>query len=278
MDALRPEEVLAVARRTRPDVIIHQLTAIPPRFELRRFDRTFAATNRLRIEGTDALLAAAREVGARRFIAQSYGGWPYERTGGWVKAEADPLMKSPEPAMREGLRAIEHVETAVLGERGLEGFVLRYGGFYGPGTSLGEGGSALEDVRARRFPIVGSGAGHWSFLHIDDAAAATLAAVEAREPGLYNVADDEPAPVSEWLPFLAAVLGARPPRRIPVWLGRLAIGEHGVAFMTAIRGMSNRKAKERLGWTPRWPTWREGFRFGLADAPKQARRRAEVLR
>jgi nucleoside-diphosphate-sugar epimerase len=263
VDALRAEEVLDAVQQAEPDVIIHQLTAIPARFNLRRWDEQFAATNRLRTEGTDALLAAARAAGCRRLIAQSYAGWPYARTGGWVKTEEDALLSSPEPALRETLRAILHLESAVLNERAIDGFVLRYGSFYGPGTSLGPGGSLLEDIRRRRVPVVGKGTGRWSFVHIADAASATLAAVERGAPGLYNITDDEPAPVSEWLPFLAQALGAKPPRRIPEWLGRIAIGAHGVALMTETRGASNQKAKRLLSWQLRWPTWRQGFRDGM---------------
>jgi nucleoside-diphosphate-sugar epimerase len=263
LNALNAGEVLDAVRQARPEVLIHQLTAIPASFKMRRFDAEFAMTNRLRTEGTDNLLRAARAVGCRRFIAQSYTGWPYARTGGWIKTEADPLLDSPEPGLRRTLDAIRRLESAVLEERTVEGFVLRYGSFYGPGTSLGRGGSLLEAIQRRRLPIVGTGAGRWSFVHIDDAASATLAAVEAAQSGVYNVTDDEPAPVSEWLPFLAGVLGAKPPSRIPAWLGRLAIGSHGVAMMTQQRGASNRKARSLLRWELQWPSWRAGFRNGL---------------
>jgi nucleoside-diphosphate-sugar epimerase len=265
INALNEKEVLEAVKRAEPDVIIHQLTSIPANFNLRRFDEAFVLTNRLRSEGTDHLLAAARSVDCPRFIAQSYVGWPYARNGSWIKSEQDPLLSSPEPAMRKTFQAILHVESSVLGEPGLEGFVLRYGAFYGPGTSLGHGGSMLEEIRRRRVPIVGKGTGYWSFVHIDDAASATLAAVEAASPGLYNICDDEPAPVSAWLPFLAEALGAKPPRHIPKWLGRLAVGPHGVAMMTEIRGASNQKAKSLLRWKPKWPSWRQGFRDALED-------------
>lgn len=263
VDALDAGAIRAAVQRAKPEVIIHQLTAIPARLNLRRFDEDFALTNRLRTEGTDHLLAAARAAGCRRFIAQSYAGWPYERTGGWVKTEEDPLLSSPEPAFRRSLQAILHLERAVLGEPEIDGFVLRYGSFYGPGTSLGRGGSLLEDVRRRRLPIGGNGAGYWSFVHIGDAAAATLAAVEAGIAGLYNIADDEPAPVAQWLPFLADAIGARAPMHIPAWVARMVVGPHGVAMMTQVRGASNRKAKALLGWKLKWPTWRNGFREGL---------------
>ncbi|HEY1263843.1 MAG TPA: NAD(P)-dependent oxidoreductase [Terriglobales bacterium] len=266
MNALNQSEVLKAVQAATPEVVIHQLTAIPASFNLRRFDQQFAATNRLRTEGTDHLLKAANLAGCRRFIAQSYAGWPYARTGGWIKTEDDPLMTIPEPGFRNSLSAIVHVESRVLRESKMEGFVLRYGGFYGPGTSLGEGAPMLEEVRRRHVPVVGRGTGYWSFVHIDDAAAATLAAVEAATPGIYNIVDDEPAPVSEWLPYLAKTLGAAPPRHVPAWLGRLFIGAHGVAMMTAARGASNRKAKSLLQWKLRWPSWRQGFRDGLGEA------------
>jgi nucleoside-diphosphate-sugar epimerase len=272
MNALSADDVLKAVQKAQPDVIVHQLTAIPERFNLRRFNEQFAATNRLRTEGTDHLLAAARAVGCSRFIAQSYAGWPYERSGGWVKTEQDPLVASPEPEFRESLKAIVHLESTVLAEKGVAGFVLRYGSFYGPGTSLGPGGSVLEDVRKRRVPVVGKGTAYWSFLHVDDAAGATLAAVEGSTPGLYNIADDEPAPVSEWLPFLAETLGARSPWRIPTWVGRMAIGQHGVAMMTTARGSSNQKAKSSLPWKLKWPTWRLGFRNGLVDRAQQVQK------
>jgi nucleoside-diphosphate-sugar epimerase len=268
MNALDEQEVLETVRRAAPDVIIHELTAIPSSLDLKRFDEGFAFTNMLRKEGTDILLAAARSTGCRRFIAQSYAGWPYRPTGTWIKDENDQLLSSSEAesSVEKTLEAILHLESAVLGESALEGFVLRYGAFYGPGTSLGLGGSLLEEVKKRRVPIVGKGTGYWSFLHIDDAASATVAAVDAPSPGVYNICDDEPAPVSEWLPFLANELGARPPRHIPTWMARMAIGAFGVALMTEIRGASNQKAKSQMPWTLKWPTWRKGFRDGLSNS------------
>jgi 2-alkyl-3-oxoalkanoate reductase len=265
VNALNAREVLEAVQRSEPDVIIHQLTAIPASFNMRRFDEEFALTNRLRSEGTDHLLAAARAVGCRRIIAQSYLGWPYARAGTWIKNEEDPLLTSPEPAVRETFQAILHLESAVTGESTIDGFVLRYGTFYGPGTSLGRGGSLLEEVRKRRVPIIGEGLGYWSFVHVDDAAWATLAAIEAPSPGLYNICDDEPAPVSQWLPFLAEVLAAKAPRHIPRWLGRMAIGPHGVAMMTESRGGSNQKAKSAMWWKLKWPSWRQGFRESLGS-------------
>jgi nucleoside-diphosphate-sugar epimerase len=262
-DALDADAVLAAVRAAEPDVVVHELTAIPSRLNIRKIGEEFALTNRLRREGTDNLVAAARAAGARRLVAQSFGGWPYAREGGPVKTEDDPLDPDPPAAMRDILDAIRHLETTVVGAQGLEGVVLRYGPFYGPGTSLGEGGSMVEDVRRRRLPIVGKGTGVWSFVHIDDAAQATLTAIERAAPGIYNIADDEPAPVSEWLPALAAAVGAKPPRRVPAWLARLIVGPHGVAVMTESRGASNAKAKRDLGFEPRWKSWREGFAEGL---------------
>jgi nucleoside-diphosphate-sugar epimerase len=266
-DALDGEAVRRAVCAARPDVLVHQLTALSGSFDARHFDRTFAATNRLRTEGTDHLLAAARAAGVRRFVAQSYAGWPYARKGAQVKTETDELEGDPPAPMRRTLAAIVHLETAVLGASWTEGLVLRYGGFYGPGTSLSLDplGEQVTVVRKRRFPIFGGGTGTWSFVHIDDAAAATVAAVERGEPGIYNIVDDEPAPVSAWLPYLAAALGAKPPPRVPEWLGRLLGGPGLAALMTEVRGASNAKAKRELGWTPEFGTWREGFMDGLRE-------------
>jgi 2-alkyl-3-oxoalkanoate reductase len=264
-DALDREAVARIVGEAEPEVIVHQLTAIPGNLEPRHFDRDFAATNRLRTEGTDHLLAAARDVGTRRFIAQSYVGWPYARDGGPVKAEDDPLDPDPPAQFRRTLEAIRHLEAAVTSADGLEGLVLRYGAFYGPGTSIGQTpeGAQVEAVRKRRFPVVGSGAGVWSFVQIEDAATATAAAVTAGAPGIYNVVDDDPAPVSEWLPGLAAAVEAKPPRRVPRWLGRLVAGEAATVMMTESRGASNAKAKRELAWELHYPSWRTGFSAGL---------------
>lgn len=266
-DALDPDAVMKAVSEARPEVLIHQLTAIPDGVDLRHFDRDFALTDRLRTEGTRHLVAAATEAGARRLVAQGFAGWGYAREGGPIKTEADPLDPDPPAVFRRTLDALRELEAAVLGARDLAGIVLRYGWFYGPGTSIGEGGSVVEAVRRRRMPIVGKGTGVWSFVHIDDVAAATVAAVERGAPGVYNVAADDPAPVAEWLPALAEAVGARPPRRVPVWLARLLVGAAGVALMTENRGISSAKAKLELGWTPAWPSWREGFREGLGDRP-----------
>jgi nucleoside-diphosphate-sugar epimerase len=257
-DALDPDQVAEVVARTQPEVIVHQLTAISG-FDTRHFDREFALTNRLRTEGTDHLLSAGRAVGVRRFIAQSYAAWPYARTGGPVKSEEDPLDPTPPREMRESLAAIRHLEEAVVGADWTEGIVLRYGAFYGPGTSMSPGGESFEIVRKRKFPVVGDGRGIWSFVHIADAAEATVAAVERGAPGIYNVVDDEPAPVAEWLPALAQQLGAPKPWRVPKFVGRPLAGEAGAVMMTEIRGASNAKAKRELGWAPSHVSWREGF-------------------
>jgi nucleoside-diphosphate-sugar epimerase len=219
-------------------------------------DRTFGLTNRLRTEGTDHLLAAGRAVGVKRFVAQSYAGWPFARTGGPVKTEEDPLDSDPPADLQPLLAAIVHLERVVT-EAG--GIVLRYGGFYGPGTSIAPGGEQYEMVRKRRFPVVGDGGGVWSFIHVEDAADATVAAVERGRPGIYNVVDDEPAPVAEWLPELSKALGAKAPMRVPRLVGRIAAGEVPTLMMTEIRGASNAKAKRELGWQPARASWRDGF-------------------
>jgi nucleoside-diphosphate-sugar epimerase len=264
-DALDPETVAQAVAEAQPEAVIHQLTAIDAGSMTRSLDKMFTLTNRLRTEGTDHLLAAARAVGARRFIAQSFAGWPFERTGGPVKTEEDPLQASPPKSVTQSLGAIRYVEETVTGADGIEGLALRYGGFYGPGTSLGlnPDGEQIEMIRKRRFPVVGDGAGIWSLVHIQDAASATAAALERGEPGLYNVVDDEPVPVSVLLPELAKTIGAKPPRHVPRWLGRLLAGEGMTIMMTEARGASNAKAKRELGWEPRYPSWRQGFREGL---------------
>lgn len=259
-DALDRAQVEAAVREAAPEVIVHQLTAIG-HIDTRRFDRSFAATDRLRIEGTDNLLAAARATGVRRFVAQSNGAFTYTRTGGPVKTEQDPLDRAPVGQMAAMIAAIEHLEKAVLGAAWTEGIVLRYGAFYGPGTSMAPGSEQLEMIRKRKFPVVGDGGGVWSFVHIADAAEATVAAVENGGGGVYNIVDDDPAPVAEWLPELAAMLGAKKPVRVPRFIGRLAAGEAGVVLMTELRGASNAKAKRELGWHPTHPTWRQGFQM-----------------
>jgi 2-alkyl-3-oxoalkanoate reductase len=270
-DGLDRDAVMKAIVRTEPEVVVHQMTGLTDAKSFKRFDAEFALTNRLRTEGTDHMLAAARAAGARRFVVQSYGNWNYERTGAGPKTEDDPLDSDPPPNQRESIEAIRHLEQAVAGAPGIDGLALRYGNFYGPGTGFALDGDLVELVRKRRLPIVGDGAGVWSFIHVDDAATATLGAIERGAPGAYNVVDDEPAPVAEWLPELARAVDAKPPRHVPVWLGRLATGEVGVSMMTRIRGSSNAKAKRELGWQPRYRSWRDGFRTGLGDTQPAAR-------
>jgi 2-alkyl-3-oxoalkanoate reductase len=265
LDGLDREAVLEAVAHAEPEVVVHEMTGLAGVTNLRNFDRVFAPTNRLRTAGTDHLLEAAEAVGARRFVAQSFAGWNLGWSGALVKTEEDPLDAAPLRSMRQSLAAFRHLESAVL-RAGVEGLVLRYGNLYGPGTSTAEDGVFVELLRKRRMPLIGDGGGIWSFVHIDDAAGATLAAVEGGEPGLYNVCDDEPAPVRTWLPELAAAVGAPRPRRVPVWLGRLAAGEAVVLMFTQARGAANAKAKRGLVWAPRYPSWREGFREGLGAA------------
>ena len=268
MDGLDAASVGEAVARAQPDAIIHQMTALSGKPDMRHFDRWFAATNALRTTGTRNLLAAAQAAGVRRLIAQSYAGWNIDRSGHGPATEREPLDAHPVPAQRETLAAIRFLERAVT-EAPLAGIVLRYGVFYGAGAS----DAFVHLVRRRMIPIIGSGAGVWSWIHVDDAAAATIAALERGEPGIYHVADDAPAPVAEWLPYLAQVAGAKPPRRIPTWLGRLVAGDVIVRMMTEVRGVSNEKAKWVLDWRPRWTSWRDGFRHALGQ-PATDRREA----
>ena len=255
MDGLDRTSVLNAVRAAEPDAIVHQMTALSGVNDLRKFEQAFAMTNRLRSEGTDHLLAAAAEMGAT-VIAQSYAGWPYEPVGGAAKDEDAPLMADPPKQMRTTLEAIRHVERVVPAAGGM---VLRYGGFYGPGTGLAPGGEQWDAVHARKFPVVGDGGGVWSFCHVVDAASATVLALERPAPGaVLNVCDDEPASVRDWLPGLAKAIGAKRPRHVPRWVGRL-MGAHLVHIMCTARGASNARAKEALGWAPAVPNWREGF-------------------
>jgi nucleoside-diphosphate-sugar epimerase len=254
VDGLDREAVIAAVRAAAPEVIVHEMTALAGMRSLRKPDQVFTATNELRTRGTDNLLTAAAQAGTRRVIAQSYIG-ANERSGGPVKTEEDPLDSRPVPSAARTLAAIKHVEETVP-LMAPEGIVLRYGSFYGPGAT----DFLLDIVRKRQLPVIGGGTGIWSFIEITDAAAATLAAVGRGEPGVYNVVDGDPAPVAEWLPYLAKVAGAKPPLRVPAWLGRLLAGEFVVAQMTSVRGSSNKKARKELGWEPRYPSWREGFR------------------
>ncbi|HEX6629360.1 MAG TPA: NAD(P)-dependent oxidoreductase [Gemmatimonadaceae bacterium] len=262
-DPLDKQQLTAAVRRAEPEVIIHQLTALTGVTSFKKFDQEFALTNRFRTEVTDTLLAAARTIGTTRFIAQSYCGWPYAKKGGPVKTEEDPLDPKPPENFTKTLAAIRYLEDKLRSVNFLEALTLRYGMFYGPGTGIGKGGTLLKMVKKRRFPIVGGGGGIWSFIHVIDAARATIAAMTHGAPGIYNIVDDEPAKVATWLPVLAHAVGANPPRRIPHWLGELLIGKAGVSMMTQIRGCSNAKAKRELNWAPIYPSWRIGFADGL---------------
>jgi 2-alkyl-3-oxoalkanoate reductase len=264
LDLLDAPAVRRAVLEIRPDAIIHQSTALADANFSRNLDRTFAQTNRLRTEGTDALLAAASVAGVRRFVAQSFAPNRYARVGGLVKTEDDPLDPVSMAGQQETNASMRHLEDVVTGAGGI---ALRYGGFYGASND-----GLLKPVRKRQFPIVGSGGGVFSFIHLDDAAAATVLALDHDGGGIYNIVDDDPAPVREWLPVLAAALGAKPPRHVPTWLGRLIAGEAGVVMMTEVRGASNAKAKRDFGWTLRYPSWRQGFTavYGSAaptDAP-----------
>jgi nucleoside-diphosphate-sugar epimerase len=260
VDGLDRDGLIDAVQVVRPDVLIHEMTAIDSGGTLRHFDQEFAATNQLRTLGTDNVLAAARKAEVGRVIVQSFTGWTNAVAGSGPKTEDDPLDPDPPHSMRESLAAIAYLERTVTEATDLQGLVLRYGLFYGPGFA-----PLADAARRRKLPIVGNGEGVWSFLHLADAASATVEAVERGDPGLYNVVDDEPAPVSVWLPYLAKAVGARQPMHVPVWAGRLAAGEAVVSMMTRIKGSSNAKAKRELGWQPQYASWREGFRTGLDD-------------
>jgi len=262
LDLLDARAVREAVLRARPDAIAHEATALANARFVRNFDRTFEETNRIRIEGTDALLAAAREAGVGRFVAQSFASFRNVREGGPVQTEDDPLADSPVPHMTESAAAMRHVDEAVPAAGGI---VLRYGVFYGASND-----GLVEPVRKRQFPIVGNGDGYFSWIHLDDAAEATVLALEHEGPRLYNIVDDEPAPVREWLPVLAEALGAKPPRHFPVWLARLFAGEVAVMMGTEATGVSNAKAKRELGWTPRHSTWRQGFFEAYAKPARSA--------
>jgi nucleoside-diphosphate-sugar epimerase len=251
LDLLDASAVRKLVLELRPEAIVHQATSLAGRKFTRSFDKTFAVTNRLRTEGTDALIAAAREADVRRFIAQSFASARNARTGSMVKTEDDPLDPDPLPSTRQGHAAMRHLDEAVTAAGGV---ALRYGGFYGASND-----ALIPLVRKRQFPIVGGGNGVTSFIHLDDAAAATVLALEQDVTGIYNIVDDEPAPVRVWLPVMAELLGAKPPRRVPRWLARLVAGDAAVMLGTEARGASNAKAKRELGWTLRYPSWREGF-------------------
>jgi nucleoside-diphosphate-sugar epimerase len=258
-DVFDEDRVRSVMAEASPDVVVHQLTSLPDRLDFRD-QSIYDATNRVRGEGTRILIESARAAGARRLVAQSIA-FIYAPQGDWVKDENAPLLEDAPGGFGEGARVVREMERAVVGADGL---VLRYGFFYGPGTYYASDGSSAEDVRKRKQPIVGKGTGTFSFIHVDDAADATVTAVERGAPGVYNVVDDEPAPLREWLPRYAEVVGAKKPRRIPLWLARLVAGKGVALFATELRGASNAKAKRELGWEPSHPTWRQGFRESLA--------------
>ena len=258
-DGLDAAAIHAAVLSARPDAIIHEMTDLTGATDLRHFNRAFASSNRLRTMGTDHLLSAAREIGVKRFIAQSYCGWPYARSGVAIKTEADELDPDPPEELHPTLEAIRYLEHAVTSSSQPEGIVLRYGAFYGPDTGMLDH-VMIEQIRHRRVPLIGDGGGWWSFVHVDDAAAATVRAVDRGKPGsIYNIVDDEPAEVREWLPALAQMLDAKPPFHLPAWIARLVAGEHMVSMMTQVRAGSNIKAKRDLDWEPVHPSWREGF-------------------
>lgn len=260
-DGLDRRAIVDAVKAAQPDVIVHQMTALAGLRSFRNFDKQFAVTNELRTKGTDYLLEAARQVGARRFIAQSYVGWNIRTRAGRLATEEDPLDPDPLPSARQSMAAIRHVEQTVPAAVP-EGLVLRYGPFYGHGAS----DAMLDVVRKRQLPVIGGGTGIWSFCEVTDAAAATAAAVSRGAPGIYHVVDDDPAPVREWLPYLAQCLGAKPPMHAPAWLGRLLAGQEAVFMMTESRGAANEKAKRELGWAPRYASWREGFPAWVREA------------
>ncbi|MCU1243022.1 MAG: NAD-dependent epimerase/dehydratase [Candidatus Acidoferrum typicum] len=265
VNGLDRDSVMKAVVSAQPDAIVHQMTGLATIRSLKKFDDEFALTNRLRTEGTAYLIEAARAAGARKLIAQSYTGWPNVREGNRVKTEEELLDPNPPKTMSRTLDAIRRLEASVSRLSDITGIVLRYGSFYGPGTSITPAGNIVELVRQRKFPIFGNGAGVWSFIHIDDAAAATVLALEGGAPGIYNIVDDEPAEVYVWLPDLAEAIGARPPYHLPAWLGRLVIGEAGISMMTKVRGSSNAKAKSALPWQLDYATWRDGFRRGFRE-------------
>jgi 2-alkyl-3-oxoalkanoate reductase len=262
-DALDRDAVMACAKRFEPEAVAHELTALPPTTDLRHFAKVFEQTNRLRTLGLDNLLAAARAAGVRRFVAQSFCGWPNERIGGPVKTEDDPLDAHPPEQFRSTLAALKHVEATMASATDVRGCALRYGGLYGPGTFISADGAMVKQVRRRLAPVVGNGAGVWSFLHVGDLASATVAALEGDAVGTFNVVDDDPAPVSVWLPALAEAVGARAPFRMPAFLARLLLPEHLYVLMTDARGGSNARFKRTFGWQPQFASWRDGFQRGL---------------
>jgi nucleoside-diphosphate-sugar epimerase len=255
VDALDSAAVGESVAKTEPDAVVHQLSALSGKLDVKHFDRSFALTNRLRTEALDHLIAAAQASGVPHVVTQSYTGWPNIRSGGWVKDEEDPLDPHPPRAQRETLEGIRYLEDAT---QKVDGTVLRYGGFYGDSSN-----AMVPVIRKRQFPLAGGGTGYTSFVHLDDAASATVLALEKGARGVFNIVDDDPAPASEWLPYLAECVGAKPPIRLPLWMARLAGGEVAVSMLTRTRGSSNARAKRELDWELRWPSWRQGFKDGL---------------
>ncbi|MEU4389056.1 NAD(P)-dependent oxidoreductase [Kribbella sp. NPDC023855] len=262
-DGLDAAAVKAAVVSARPEVVIHQMTALKGGINFKKFDQSFALTNRLRTEGTDNLLAASHAAGVRRIVVASYAGWNLQRGGSTTKTEADPLDPNPAPGTRQSMDALRRLEATVTGDKEIEGVVLRYASFYGPGGTIGKGGETIELIQKGKLPLVGDGSGIWSFIHYDDAADATVRAVTTGAPGIYQIADDDPAAAAVWVPELARILGAKAPRKIPAWLAKLAIGQVGVDFFTKIRGADNSLAKDTFSWQPRYASWRQGFRHGL---------------
>ncbi|TDU87077.1 nucleoside-diphosphate-sugar epimerase [Kribbella voronezhensis] len=262
-DGLDTAAVKAAVTATEPEVVVHQMTALRGGIDFKRFDKSFAVTNQLRTKGLDNLIAAAEATGVRRIVAQSYAGWNLQHGGSATKTEQDPLELAAESSAAETMAALRYVESRVTGLDGIEGVALRYASFYGPTGDIGAGGSMVELIRKRRLPLIGDGSGVWSFIHYDDAADATVKAIESTATGIYQIADDDPAAAKVWLPEFARILGAKPPRHVPTWLGRLAVGEFGAAAFTEIRGADNSLAKRTFDWQPGYASWRTGFREGL---------------
>ncbi|MBI5265456.1 MAG: NAD(P)-dependent oxidoreductase [Bradyrhizobium sp.] len=264
-DGLDSDAIRTAVLASRPEVVVHEMTDLAAVSDLRHFDRSFANTNELRTRGTDILLAAAHEAGARRFIAQSFCGWIFSRTGSAAKDETEELDPNPPEELRRTLEAIRYLERTVTASSAPAGIVLRYGYFYGPDTGMFSS-AMIDQLRRRRVPVIGDGGGWWSFIHTEDAASATVAAIDHGKPGsIYNIVDDYPAQVRDFLPALAAMFGAKPPLHVPAWLGRLLGGEHMVVMMTQVRGGSNAKAQRELSWRPAHPSWREGFAYAATE-------------
>jgi nucleoside-diphosphate-sugar epimerase len=262
-DGLDPAAVMAAVESARPEVVVHQMSALKGGIDFKHFDDSFALTNRLRTEGTDNLLAASQAAGVRRFVVQSYAGWNLQHGGSATKTEADPMDPDPVPAQQKTMAGIKHLESVVTNASGIEGVALRYGSFYGPTGDIGKGGSMVEMIQKRKLPLIGDGTGVWSFIHYDDAADATVKAIESDATGVFQIADDDPAQAAVWLPEFARILGAKAPRHLPAWIARLAVGDVGVAAFTEIRGADNSLAKATFDWQPGYASWREGFRNGL---------------